>query len=186
MSRIQSNIESHLNSFRTSLSKLYAQHTASSKRNFFIMRWMHASVQITISYGCYYCFRHFTVTLHFKYKSLDGEFNKETNNLYAFKLKQSVIHNCRSTFFTCFPTQSARLAFIGEKLVLEKSELPLILFYFKRENKTKKNPLKKWLRSFWKSMSLKNLSLGSGIRSPIGKIPLKGNTPLSPTKVSTN
>ena len=31
-------------------------------------------------------------------------------------------------------------------------------------------------------MYLKNLSLGPGIRLPIGKVPLKGSTPLSPTK----
>ena len=35
-------------------------------------------------------------------------------------------------------------------------------------------------------MSLKNPSLGLGIRLPIGKVPLKGSTPLSPTKVSTD
>ena len=33
--------------------------------------------------------------------------------------------------------------FPGEKLVLEKSKLPLILFYFKKENKTRKKTLKK-------------------------------------------
>ena len=35
-------------------------------------------------------------------------------------------------------------------------------------------------------MSLKNSSLGPGIRLPIGKVPLKGSTPLSPIKVSTD
>ena len=35
-------------------------------------------------------------------------------------------------------------------------------------------------------MSLKNPSLDPGIRLPIGKVPLKGSTPLSPIKVSTN
>ena len=44
---------------------------------------------------------------------------------------------------TCVPTQSARLIFIGEKLVLEKLESPLILFYFKKEKKTRKKNLKK-------------------------------------------
>ena len=38
--------------------------------------------------------------------------------------------------------------FIGEKLVLEKSESPLILFYFKKENKTRQKTLKKWRHSF--------------------------------------
>ena len=33
-------------------------------------------------------------------------------------------------------------------------------------------------------MSLKNPSLSPGIRLPIGKVLLKGSTPLSPTKVS--
>ena len=35
-------------------------------------------------------------------------------------------------------------------------------------------------------MSLKNSSLGLGIRLLIGKVPLKGSTPLSPLKVSTD
>ena len=78
----------------------------------------------------------------------------------------------------------ARLIFIGEKLVLDKLESPLILFYFKMENKTRKKTLKKRLHSFWKGVYLKNPSLGPGIRLPIGKVPLKGSTPLSPTKVS--
>ena len=34
----------------------------------------------------------------------------------------------------------AMLIFIGEKLVLEKLESPLILFYFKKENKIRKKP----------------------------------------------
>ena len=35
-------------------------------------------------------------------------------------------------------------------------------------------------------MSSKNPSLSPGIRLLIGKVPLKGSTPLSPTKVSTD
>ena len=35
-------------------------------------------------------------------------------------------------------------------------------------------------------MSLKNPSLGPGIELPIGKVPLKGSTPLSPKEVSTD
>ena len=35
-------------------------------------------------------------------------------------------------------------------------------------------------------MSLKNPSLGPGITLLIGKVPLGGNTPLSPKEVSTN
>ena len=61
-------------------------------------------------------------------------------------------------------------------LVFEKLESPLILFYFKRENKIRKKTLKKWLHSFWKNVSLKNLSLGLGIMLSIGKVPLKGST----------
>ena len=45
-------------------------------------------------------------------------------------------------------TQLTRLIFIGEKIVLEKLESPLILFYFKREKNKKKKTLKKWLHSF--------------------------------------
>ena len=88
--------------------------------------------------------------------------------------------------FHVHPHSSARLIFIGEKLVSEKLESPLILFYFKRENKTRKKTLKKWLHSFWKSVSLKNPSLDPRIRLPIGKVPLKGSIPLNPTKVSTD
>ena len=39
---------------------------------------------------------------------------------------------------------------------------------------------------FWKSMSLKNPSLGLEIKLPIRKVPLKGSTPLSPSDVSTD
>ena len=42
-----------------------------------------------------------------------------------------ITHNCGPVFFTYVPTQSVKLAFICEKLFLEKSESPLILFYFK-------------------------------------------------------
>ena len=70
-----------------------------------------------------------------------------------------------------------------KKLILEKSESLLILLYFKRENKTRKKTLKKWLHSFWKNVTLKNPSLGSGIRLPIGKVPLRGSTSLSPKEV---
>ena len=45
----------------------------------------------------------------------------------------------------------ARLIFIGEKLVLDKLESPLILFYFKMENKTRKKTLKKRLHNFGKA-----------------------------------
>ena len=76
--------------------------------------------------------------------------------------------------------------FICEKLILEKLESPPILFLFWRENKTKKKNPKKWLHSFGKSMSLRNPSLGLGIRLLIGKVPLGGSTPLSPIKISTN
>ena len=77
--------------------------------------------------------------------------------------------------------------YFGENLVLEKLESPLILFYFKRENKTRKKILKKWLHDFWKNVSLKkNTSLGPGIKLLIGKVPLRGSTPLSPTEVFTD
>ena len=101
------------------------------------------------------------------------------------------IGKCGPASFTCVPTRSTRLTFFFvekfvKKSVLEKSELPLILFYFKMENKIRNKTLKKWLHNFWKNMSLKNLSLGPGIRLPIGKVPLKGSTLLSPKKVSSD
>ena len=85
------------------------------------------------------------------------------------------------------PHSMARLIFIGEKLVLENLESPFILFYFKKENKTRKKTLKKWLHSFGKtSFEKKNPSLDLGIRLPIGKVPLRGSTLLSPKEVSND
>ena len=56
------------------------------------------------------------------------------------------------TFFTCVPPRRWDSLFVGEKLVLVKLESSLILFYFKRENKTRKKTLKnKWLHSFGKA-----------------------------------
>ena len=47
---------------------------------------------------------------------------------------------CRPAFFTCIPTQWARLIFIGEKLVLEKSESPLFYFILKEKIKQERKP----------------------------------------------
>ena len=55
--------------------------------------------------------------------------------------KQS--HNCGLVFFTCVPTRLMSLAFDGEKIVLIKSESPLILFYFKKRKQNNKENLKK-------------------------------------------
>ena len=76
-----------------------------------------------------------------------------------------------------------KLIFIGEKLVLDKLESPLILFYIKRKNKTKNKTLKKWLHSFGKTSLEK---LGLRFMLPIGKVPLKDNIPLSLKEVPTN
>ena len=86
------------------------------------------------------------------------------------------------------PLDRRHSLFICEKLIFEKKSWSrhLFYFYFWRENKTRNKTLKKWLHNFWKSVSLKNPSLSPGIRLPIGKVPLKGSTPLSPIKVSTN
>ena len=46
-------------------------------------------------------------------------------------------------FLRVSPLNRQDLFFIGEKLVLEKLESPLILFYFKKESKTRKRTLKK-------------------------------------------
>ena len=62
---------------------------------------------------------------------------------------------CRPANFMCIPTQFTKLAFDDEKLFLVKSESPLILFYLKRENKTRNKTLKKVTPLFWKSMSSK-------------------------------
>ena len=62
----------------------------------------------------------------------------------------------------------------------------LFYFYFKGKIKQERKTLKCDSIIFGKSMSLKNPSLSPGIKLPIGKVPLKGSTPLSPIKVSTN
>ena len=75
--------------------------------------------------------------------------------------------------------------FICEKLIFGKSwSHHLFYFYFKGKIKQERKTLKCDSIIFGKSMSLKNPSLSPGIRLPIGKVPLKGSTPLSPLKVS--
>ena len=63
----------------------------------------------------------------------------------SFLSSQHVLHlkNLWTRIFHLRPHSMGETRFIGEKLVLEKSELPLILFYFKKENKTRKKTLKK-------------------------------------------
>ena len=58
---------------------------------------------------------------------------------------------CGPAFFMCVLICWRESPFNNEKLVLEKSESPLILFYFKRKNKTKKKTLKKLLHGFGKA-----------------------------------
>ena len=50
---------------------------------------------------------------------------------------------CGPAFFTCVPTQWQVSFLLMKKLVSEKLDSPLILFYFKRENKIRKKTLKK-------------------------------------------
>ena len=77
--------------------------------------------------------------------------------------------------------------FISEKLIFGKSwSRHLFYFYFKGKIKQERKTLKCDSIIFGKSMSLKNPSLSPRIRLPIGKVPLKGSTPLSPLKVSTD
>ena len=58
---------------------------------------------------------------------------------------------CGPAFFMCVLICWRESPFNNEKLVLEKSESPLILFYFKRENKIRKKTLKKQLHNFGKT-----------------------------------
>ena len=60
----------------------------------------------------------------------------------------------------------------------------LFYFYFKGKIKQEKKTLKCDSIIVEKNMSLKNTSLSPGVRLPIGKVPLKGSTPLSPLKRS--
>ena len=89
-------------------------------------------------------------------------------------------------FSHAFPLDRQDSLLLVKNLVLEKLESPHILFYLKRENKTRKKTLKNLLHSFWKNVSLKNPSLSSEIKLLIGKVPQRGNTPLSLTKVSND
>ena len=80
-----------------------------------------------------------------------------------------------------------RFLFVKKYLVLEKGWSRLFYFYFKGKIKQERKALKCDSIIFGKKgMSLKNPSLNPGSRLPIGKVPLKGSTPLSPTKVSTD
>ena len=63
-------------------------------------------------------------------------------NYHSF-LNRLVETFCGPVFFTCAPTCWRDSLFNDGKFVLVKSKLPLILFYFKRENKTRKKTLKK-------------------------------------------
>ena len=62
--------------------------------------------------------------------------------ILSLKCNTKSMYMC-TCIFHVRPHSMARLIFIGEKLVLKKLESPLILFYFKRENKTRKKTLKK-------------------------------------------
>ena len=94
---------------------------------------------------------------------------------------------CGPAFFTCVPTRSARLAFLFVKNNFWKSwSRHLFYFYFKGKIKQERKTLKSDSIVLEKSMSLRNSSLGPGIRLLIGKVPLGGSTPLSPKEVSTD
>ena len=105
----------------------------------------------------------------------------------SFLSSQHVLHlkNLWTRIFHLRPHSINETHFYWWKISFGKVGVAIyfILFYFKKKNKTRKKTLKKWLHSFWKNVSLKNPSLGSGIKLPIRKLPLKGNTHLSPTKV---
>ena len=81
-----------------------------------------------------------------------------------------------------------RFLFICGNLIFRKKVgVPTyFIFIFEGKIKQERKTLKCDSVIFGKNMSLKNLSLSPGIRLPIGKVPLKGSTPLSPLKVSTD
>ena len=89
------------------------------------------------------------------YRTQRGQYRGRYNLVESF---------CGSAFFTCVLTQWRDSLLFGEKLVLEKLELPLILFYFKRGNKIRKKTLNKWLHSLGKTSLEKTRVLvrGSG------------------------
>ena len=102
-------------------------------------------------------------------------------------MKNSILHVV-DPHFSRAPSFDRRYSlFICEKLIFGKNwSRHLFYFYFKGKIKQERKTLKCDSIIFRKSMSLKNLSLGPGIRLPIEKVPLKGSTPLSPLKVSIN
>ena len=50
--------------------------------------------------------------------------------MISYLIGNNILGYCGSIFFTCVSIEWTRLTFIGEKLVLKKSESLLILFYF--------------------------------------------------------
>ena len=90
--------------------------------------------------------------------------------------------------FSCAsPLDRRDSLFICEKLILKKSwSRHLFYFYFKGKIKQERKTLKSDSIVLEKSMSLRNPSLGPGIRLLIGKVPLGGSTPLSPKEISTD
>ena len=79
-----------------------------------------------------------------------------------------------------------RFLFVKNCFLKKKVGVATYFIYFKGKIKQERKTLKCDSIIFGKSMSLKNPSLSPGTRLPIGKVPLKGSTPLSPTKVFTN
>ena len=69
-------------------------------------------------------------------------------------------------------------------LVLEKKLESPLYFIFKGKIKQENKILKNDSIIFGKKHVFEKPSLGPGIRLPIGKVPLRGSTPLSPIKVS--
>ena len=91
-------------------------------------------------------------------------------------------------FSRASPLDWRDLLFICEKIIFGKKSRSrhLFYFYFKGKIKQERETLKCDSIIFGKNMSLKNLSLGPGIRLLIGKVLLGGSTPLSLKEVSTN
>ena len=67
------------------------------------------------------------------------QIRKYQQNVYRTKKRKGMFNYHMDLHFLHASSLNRRNSLLyGEKLVLEKSESPLILFYFKRETKTKK------------------------------------------------
>ena len=108
---------------------------------------------------------------------------REENNRMAIQRNRYFIMDLH--FSRAPPLDRRDSLFICEKLIFRKVGVATY-FIFERENKTRNKTLKKGLQNSWKKHVCEKPKSEFGDQLLIGKVPLKGSTPLSPIKVCTN